>query len=127
MVLNCPECNAGFGYIKKMFGIYSWNILHWINRKVLRTYPLIEDFARCRDCGRNVHDFIVPNELWNEVITGSPIIYLSDGITPSKEGAEGVWCYDCFCNRADERLGIKWRMDLVEKWTKLRSSEGDRQ
>ena len=122
MVLNCPECDAGFGYIKKMFGIYSWNILKWINRKVLRTYPLIEECARCRDCGRNVHDFIVPNELWNEVITGSPTIYLKDGITPSKEGASGVWCYDCFCNRADERLRVKWRMDLVEKWTELHSS-----
>lgn len=116
-MLNCPECGTGFGYIRKMFRVYSWNLLQWINRKVLKTYPLIEECGRCRDCGRNVHDFHVPNALWNEVITGSPIIYLSDGVTPSREGAGGVWCYDCFANRADERLGMKWRMELVERWS----------
>jgi len=87
-------------YLSKCFRIYSWNILNWINRRVLKTYPLIEDCARCCDCGRNVHDYHVPDELWLEVI--------------GKLG--GVWCYDCFANRADERLGVKWRMDLVEKW-----------
>ena len=82
------------GYIKKCFIIYAWNILQWINRKVLKTYPLIDDCARCRDCGRNVHDYHVPDEIWLKVI-GSP---------------DGVWCYDCFCNRSDKKLGIKWRV-----------------
>ena len=88
------------GYLKKCLRIYVWNILQWVNRHVLKTYPLIEDCARCRDCGRNVHDFHVPDDLWLAVI-GSP---------------NGVWCYDCFADRADEKLRIKWRWGLVEKW-----------
>lgn len=103
MVFNCYEYDAGFGYIRKIFRIYSWNILQWINRRVLKTYPSNHDCARCRDCGRTVHDFIIPDEIWNEVMTGSPIIYLRDGVTPSKEGASGVLCYDCFCERAREK------------------------
>jgi len=47
-----------------------------------------------------VHDFHVPDDLWLAVI-GSP---------------NGVWCYDCFADRADEKLRIKWRWGLVEKW-----------
>ena len=87
-------------YTLKCLRIYWWNILQLINRNVLTTYPLIEDCARCRDCGRNVHDFHVPDELWSKVI-----------------GGEGVWCYDCFCNRADEKLGMKWRTDNNRKPT----------
>lgn len=102
-MLNCPECDAPFGYVKKVFRIYSWKILHWINIRLLKTYPSNRDCARCRDCGRTVHDFIMPNEIWNEVMTGSSIIYLEDGVTPSKEGAPGVLCYDCFSERAREK------------------------
>ena len=82
-----------------MLGIYYWNLWQFLNSKLLITYPLIEDCARCRDCGRNVHDFYVPDNIWEEVI-----------------GGEGVWCYDCFCNRADEKLGIKWRMELIKRY-----------
>lgn len=101
-MLNCPECDAGFGYIKKVFRIYSWNILQWINRRVLKTYPSNPECARCRDCGRTVHDYIMPNDIWNTVIAGTPKLYLSDG-TEDSEGAGGVWCYDCFCERAREK------------------------
>jgi len=87
-------------YLKKSLRIYMWNVLQWINRHVLKTYPLIEDCARCRDCGRNVHDFGVENGLWMKVMGN----------------LEGVWCYDCFCDHADEKLGIKWRIELVERW-----------
>lgn len=80
-------------YTKKMCRIYYWNLWQWVNRKLLKTYPLIEECARCGDCGRNVHDFHVPDDVWMDVI-GSD---------------EGVWCYDCFCDRA-ERKGIHWRM-----------------
>ena len=87
-------------YLKKCLHIYIWNLLQWINCHFLKTYPLIEDCGRCRDCGRNVHDFHVPDKLWLKVI-----------------GSEnGVWCYDCFANRADKKLGSKWRMELVDKW-----------
>lgn len=79
-------------YIKKMLHIYSWHILQKINRRVLHTYPLIEDCARCRDCGRNVHDYHVPDKIWLAVISSF----------------NGVWCYDCFCDRA-EKKGIYFR------------------
>jgi len=85
----------------KCLRIYLWNVLQWVNRRVLKTYLLIEDCARCQDCGRNVHDFHVPDDLWETVI-GDP-----DG---------GVWCYDCFCNRSDEKLQIKWRARIWNDW-----------
>jgi len=45
------------------------------------TYP-------CADCGYVLrHDFVMPDDLWNEV-TGQPEIIL---------------CYDCFCDRAEEK------------------------
>ena len=87
-------------YLSKCLRIYLWNLLQYINRHLLKTYPLIEECARCRDCGRNVHDYHVPDHIWLNVI----------------EGPGGVWCYDCFANRADEKLGLKWRMNLVEEW-----------
>jgi len=88
------------GYLLKIGRIHLWNLTQWVNRHTLKTYPLIEECARCRDCGRNVHDFLVPPKLWDEVIG-------SDA---------GVWCYDCFANRADEKLGCKWRLDLRDFW-----------
>ena len=33
------------------------------------------------------HDFVMPNDLWNEV-NGQP---------------EGILCYDCFCDRAEKK------------------------
>lgn len=87
-------------YLMKCLRIYSWNLLQWINRRLLLTYPLIEDCARCQDCGRNVHDFGVPDELWLQVIGST----------------DGIWCYDCFADRADAKLGTKWRVNLVERW-----------
>ena len=87
-------------YLLKVGRIHLWNLTQWVNRHTLKTYPLIEECARCRDCGRNVHDFLVPPKLWDKVI-----------------GAEGgVWCYDCFANRADEKLGIKWDKYDVEQF-----------
>ena len=87
-------------YLKRCLGMYwhifSWRILGFVNRYLLKTYPLIEDCSRCEDCGRNVHDFLVPNSLWNEVMGGP----------------RGVFCYDCFCNRADEKFRQKWRMEI---------------
>ncbi|NLD50550.1 MAG: hypothetical protein GX660_25695 [Clostridiaceae bacterium] len=99
-------------YNRKMLHIYknkisdywrinTFNIWQKINRKFLKTYSLIEDCGRCEDCGRNVHDFSAPDEIWNKV-------YGDDS---------GILCYDCFCNKADETLGFKWRMSLKENWT----------
>ncbi len=50
-------------------------------------YPLIADCAKCRDCGDPVHDFHVRQELWDQVIGGP----------------DGVWCWDCFADRADQK------------------------
>lgn len=87
--------------ITEEFGrIYIWKILRFLNKYLLKTYPLIEDCGRCRECGRNVHDFKVPDWLWNKV-WGNP---------------GGILCYDCFANRADEIYRFKWRMSLVERW-----------
>lgn len=91
-----------FYYVKKSFDIYRFNILRWINERILKTYPLIKDCARCRDCGRNVHDFTVPDDLWYNVV-----------------GLEIVLCYDCFADRADRKTGMKWRYGLYhleERW-----------
>ena len=88
-------------YIKKCLHIYTWNILQWINKRVLKTYPLIEECGRCYDCGRNVHDFNVPDKLWEEVV-----------------GIGMVLCYDCFADRSDKKLGFKWRWELQERWNK---------
>lgn len=110
-------------YLKRCLGMYwhvfSWKILYFINHYLLKTYPLIEDCARCDDCGRNVHDFLVPTELWIEVW--------------GNEG--GILCYDCFCNRADEKFRQKWRMEIstetnlrtlgttIPEWTNLTTGE----
>jgi len=39
--------------------------------------------ALCKDCGRTVHDFVAPDDLWIEA-------WGSGG---------GTLCYDCFCER----------------------------
>lgn len=90
---------GAFHYIDKSLGIYLFNIFSYINIHILKTYPLIQSCARCRDCGRNVHDFSVPDKVWIKVIGHK----------------EGVWCYDCFCNRADKKLGYKWRKNFKIK------------
>ena len=72
-----------FGWLIKIFLIY----VRRINMRFLPTYKLIEDCGRCRDCGRNVHDYQVSDELWLKV-TGRE---------------EGIWCWDCFCDRANRR------------------------
>ena len=41
------------------------------------------DCAACHDCGRTVHDFVAPTDLWMKA-------YGSMG---------GILCYDCFCER----------------------------
>jgi len=91
-------------FLRRTRTIY-WLIFHWIERHTFRTY-LIYDCARCEDCGRNVHDFIVPDDLWREV-------YGSEA---------GILCYDCFCDRADRKFHYKWRMELSDhfKWIAIK-------
>jgi hypothetical protein len=58
-------------------------------------YELIADCAKCRDCGDPVHDFYVSQKIWDEVI-----------------GSEGVWCWDCFADRA-HRKGVELLIPVV--------------
>lgn len=81
-----------FNICKNKFAGFKHKLWHKINRKLLKTYLAIEDCCRCQECGRNAHDFSVPNELWKEV-AGS---------------YDGVLCYDCFCDLAQKK-NIKWR------------------
>lgn len=83
-------------YIMKYFRIVYYQILQWLLRKVFKTYPLIYDCSRCEDCGRNVHDFIVPDDVWLD-------IYGSDS---------GILCYDCFCDRSDRKYHCKRRISF---------------
>jgi hypothetical protein len=83
--------------INDWWRIITFNIWQKINRKFLKTYQLIEECGRCEDCGRNAHDFHVPNEIWNKIYGDR----------------SGTLCYDCFCNRADELFGLGWRDQLV--------------
>jgi hypothetical protein len=80
--------------IKEKARLLTWNIWQKLNRRLLKTYPLIGDCARCEDCGRNVHDYHVPDEVWIK-------IYGNEA---------GTLCYDCFCNRSD-KLGIWYRIN----------------
>jgi hypothetical protein len=75
--------------ISDWWRVATFNIWQKINRKLLKTYPPIEECARCEDCGRNVHDFHVPDEVWIRVYGDE----------------SGVLCYDCFCDRTD-RMGM---------------------
>lgn len=65
---------------------------------VLRRFALINSF--CRHCGRTVHDFSVPDDVWEQVAP-----HIKHGHT---------LCYDCFCEACAKRdLPSVWR--LVEK------------
>ena len=92
----------GYSYFFKSLSTYISIFLIKLNKHLLKTYPLIEDCARCEDCGRNVHDFSVPDDLWQQVYGSN----------------DGILCYDCFCNRADEKFRSKWRISFP-KWHNL--------
>lgn len=87
-----------WNYIRKSLVMYGMCFLQFVNSKILRTYEPIKDRSRCLYCGRNVHDFHVPDEIWHKVI-----------------GKEIVLCYDCFCHEADNKLRYSWRGKLIFK------------
>lgn len=88
--------NSIIRYTIKILRIYYWNLLQGLNKKFLYTYKNIEECARCCRCGRNVHDFHAPDELWIEAI-----------------GKDEVWCYDCFCDKVEKRFHKKVRMKIT--------------
>lgn len=69
-----------------------------------RALPLIGIASFCRRCGRTVHDFDAPDEVWEAVR-----VHIKQGNT---------LCYDCFCELcARNGLPTVWRLvGLDEKW-----------
>lgn len=65
----------------------SWILVHL--KLILCRFMCIDSF--CKDCGRTVHDFIVPDDIWSIV---APTI---------RNGR--VLCYDCFCEHCNA-LGL---------------------
>lgn len=64
-------------------------------KSIKRKFLLIPSF--CKECGRDNADFVVPDEVWEQV---KPHI---------KYGH--VLCYDCFCRKCEE-LGLPpvWKL-----------------
>ena len=64
----------------------------------LARFFLLDSF--CKYCGRTVHDFIVPDDIWAKV---RPLIQYGD-----------VLCYDCFCEKCG-MLGLPtvWQLEAA--------------
>lgn len=65
----------------------------------LSKFKLVPSF--CKLCGRDVHDFVAPDELWK-------------GVEPNITSGN-VLCYDCFCEliRSKGHLGV-FRLEEIE-------------
>ncbi|OPY57151.1 MAG: hypothetical protein A4E55_01833 [Pelotomaculum sp. PtaU1.Bin035] len=50
---------------------------------ILKKFFIVPSF--CKECGRNVHDFVVDDNIWHKVSR-----YIKNG---------HVLCYDCFCEK----------------------------
>lgn len=81
--------------IAEKFRLFRFDTWQVINNRLLKTYRPDQPFARCMECGRDVHDFSVPDDLWLKVSKSSDIL-----------------CYDCFCDKL-EKINISWRMKLT--------------
>jgi hypothetical protein len=56
----------------------------------------------CKQCGRDVRDFIAPDEVW-ELIS-------------SKIKNGNVLCYECFCDKCEE-VGLLsvWKLEKIDQ------------
>lgn len=65
-----------------------------------RRYFLINSF--CKECGRDVHDFSVDDEVWEKV---------------DKTIKRGhVLCYDCFCEKCEIlNLSTVWKLKEIKE------------
>ena len=63
--------------------------------------------AKCEDCGRTVHDFIAPDDLWIEAYGGP----------------NGILCYDCFCERLAQK-GLYSVFELREQADMIKHYRG---
>jgi len=66
---------------------------------IVQRLMLLDSFCKC--CGRKVHDFAAPDDVWLKVATRIRV--------------GNVLCYDCFCETA-LRLGLPgvWRLEPLE-------------
>lgn len=55
--------------------------------------------AFCKRCGRDVHDFVAPDDVWKKVADYTGM---------------NVLCYDCFCDVCEE-IGEQsvWRLEIL--------------
>lgn len=67
---------------------------------IKRKFFLVPSF--CKKCGKDVHDFIVPDDIWDEINR-----HIKYG---------HVLCYNCFCEKCGE-LGLPsvWQLELSEE------------
>lgn len=69
-----------------------------IIKKLLSHFILMPSF--CKDCGRNVHDFIASDEIWKSIES------------TIKNGH--VLCYDCFCEHCEKQgLPSVYRLEVM--------------
>lgn len=70
-----------------------------IIKLILRKFKIIPSF--CKICGRDVNDFIAPDDLWDEI---------KDDIRYGN-----VLCYDCFCELVKSKgcLGV-FKLEGIE-------------
>jgi len=67
-------------------------------KRFLKRFKAID--STCDKCGRKIHDFIVDDEIWDEVIGTENI----------------VLCYDCFCEEC-EKKGVfpVWKLEKLRE------------
>lgn len=65
-----------------------------------RKFFTIQSF--CKECGRTVHDFVAPDEVWERVDW-----YIKYG---------HILCYDCFCKKC-KIIGLPtvWKLQELDK------------
>lgn len=78
----------------------TWHALRLHARLVQRCFMAVPSF--CKRCGRTVHDYAAPDDVWRRV---RPHIKHGD-----------VLCYDCFCDVC-QRAGLPavWRLVSLEE------------
>jgi len=78
------------------------NSFYWLRvnyKRIKKRFCLIDSF--CKHCGRDVHDFVVDDEVWAKV---EPLI---------KHG--NVLCYDCFAEKCREAgLPGVWKLSVLD-------------
>ena len=73
--------------------LFYWFRVHY--KLIKRKFKLIDSFCRC--CGKDVHDFVVEDNIWNRIES-----HIKHGNT---------LCYDCFCEYCKKvGLPVVWKL-----------------